>query len=151
MTTHANQHHTEQRKYTSKPLIQPTLQKISNKVLDSLLNAIQGQVIAFDADGYVHGANAAAKAHFGDDIYGMLAGDVIRCDFSKLPRGCGHTEFCDRCTFRTLLTLTVEENHAFSRITLPWRLEGKTHTAVVSTIPLKNLVLVHIHDVGPVI
>jgi hypothetical protein len=69
----------------------------------SFLNTIDAPVLAVDGEGRAISANRRAllalnKEH--DEIADRLGGEVIECEYSRLPEKCGKTVHCTGCQIR---------------------------------------------------
>jgi PAS domain-containing protein len=119
--------------------------------LDDFLNTLAGPVLVVDADGRLVGSNTVAAALVSSDVAslkGRLCGDVISCEYSTLPGGCGRTIHCTGCAIRRAFEHTaktgepVRDRPAFSYSRTPDGPVWKRFT--ISTERLGTVVLVRI-------
>jgi PAS domain-containing protein len=122
----------------------------SNKFLETL----KDPVIVVDEDGVVLNANRLAQnlLHKNlESIQGKRGGDIIECEYSRSPGGCGSTEYClTGCVIRRSVAHTYSTGEALERQTAYQMLftpTGMEETRfVISTEKLGNLVLLRIDE-----
>lgn len=89
------------------------LPKSTGELLDTVLDAMPGQVMVVDQDFRVYRLNARARKSMTlpqDQDLGVRGGDVLRCKhFSKDEGGCTGGEACQRCQLRKLLVDCLEQ------------------------------------------
>jgi hypothetical protein len=94
---------------------------LSNRTrIGSFLNTINTPVLVVDADVKVISANTPAllalkKEH--SEIEDKLGGEVIECEYSLLPEGCGKTIHCTGCQIRRSVNHTKATGEPLLRIT----------------------------------
>lgn len=121
------------------------------------LESIDAPLLAVDAGGRAITANTVALKTLGKgmpQVEGKLEGEVMECEYSRLPGGCGRTDHCLGCQIRRSVdhTRSTGESQvrtkAYMSIQAP---EGvKRYDYYVSTEKLdSDVVLLRIDDARP--
>lgn len=110
-------------------------------VVDDDVRAVDGNSIALDFIG---------KSK--EDIVGYHGGDLFECAYARLPGGCGRTEHCRGCAIRKTVGDTYLTGEP--KFDVPCYLQRHTPDGekwirfLISTVRLKNLVLIKVSEVG---
>lgn len=75
----------------------------SDAFSDFVLKALPLAVVITDVSCRIVKINATAQDFFGlsdAEAHSHLCGDVFKCINSRLPQGCGSTQYCPKCVFR---------------------------------------------------
>jgi len=84
--------------------------EFDSQPLHTFLDSVPDPVIAVDAEGRLLGATKAFADFVGTEtssLQGVLAGDALSCEYSRLPAGCGQTVHCAGCTVRRAYEQTM--------------------------------------------
>ncbi len=81
----------------------------SGMELGEYLERFDAPCMAIDSDGRVLAANKLAGDMIGEkaENIGGLLGEVMECQYSRLPGGCGKTTHCPTCTVRNTIEATI--------------------------------------------
>jgi PAS domain-containing protein len=123
---------------------------------DEFLETLDDPVIVVDDDGVVVNANTRAQNLLNKDldrIAGKRGGEIIECEHSRSPEGCGSTEYCQTgCVIRRSVTHTFSTGQALERQTATQTLftpSGVMESRfVISTEKVGNLVFLRIDEEG---
>ncbi len=123
--------------------------------LNEFLETLEGAVIMVDDDGVVLDANSLARKVVKKDqeaVRGKRAGDIIECQYSRSPGGCGSTEHCQTgCVIRRAFNHTFSTGEGVERRpasqTLFTPLGVKETQFVISTEKLGDVVMLRIDEV----
>jgi hypothetical protein len=69
------------------------------------------------------------------EMFGLLGGDVMECQYARLPAGCGETEHCPDCTIRNLVEKAVETDAEIIRQPAHLDQEGQRLHFLISVYP----------------
>jgi PAS domain-containing protein len=124
--------------------------------LSEFLETLDDPVIVVDDDGVVVNANTRAQNLLNRDrdrIAGKRGGDIIECEHSRSPGGCGSTEHCRTgCVIRRSVTHTFSTGEALQGQTayqMVFTSSGVNESRfVISTEKAGNLVLLRIDEGG---
>ncbi|MEN6611428.1 MAG: hypothetical protein ABFC24_11345 [Methanoregulaceae archaeon] len=86
--------------------------------LTKFLDFLEAPVFLVDSDVNVLAANSRALSYVGktkDRIQGKLCGDVLECINAFRPKGCGKTDLCPDCTFRSSVIETYSTGNPVTR------------------------------------
>jgi len=119
------------------------------------LETLEGPVIAVDGDGVVLDANSQAQKVLNKDlatVRGKRSGEIIECEYSRSPGGCGSTEHCQTgCVIRRAFTHTLSTGEGVNRETAFQSIfssSGVRETRfVISTEKLGDVVMLRIDEV----
>jgi len=78
--------------------------------LDEYLDEFEKPILIVNKEGRIAALNKNAAARLGrpqKKIVGLLGGEAIECNFSRLPEGCGKTVHCETCTLRQTIIETL--------------------------------------------
>jgi transcriptional regulator with PAS, ATPase and Fis domain len=122
--------------------------------LNEFLETLDDPVMMVDDDGVVLNANTRAQTLLNKDldlISGKRGGDIIECEHSRSPGGCGSTEYCQTgCVIRRSVTHTFSTGEALERQTahqMVFTPSGVVESRfVISTEKVVNLVLLRIDE-----
>jgi PAS domain-containing protein len=122
--------------------------------LAEFLETLDDPVIVVDDDGVVLNANRFAQDLLHKDldaVQGKRGGDIIECENSRSPGGCGSTEYCQTgCVIRRSVAYTFSTGEALERQTAYQMVitpSGVMETRfVISTEKVGELVLLRIDD-----
>lgn len=119
--------------------------------LGEYLDDVDGPVLVVDQDGRTVAANQAMADMLGKserDMFGLLGGEVMECQYARLPGGCGKTVRCKACTIRNAVNHTRETGE--SRIKIPANVDRSSGRIdlVISTEKIGEMVRVIIEE-GP--
>ncbi len=123
--------------------------------LDSSLERLAAPILVVDSDVTVIGANSQALAALAkplEEVTGQRGGDVIGCQWSHQPGGCGRQVCCRTCAIRR----TVSDTHStgVARKAVPAYTDVVTPAGprrlnlLISTEKLGDLVLLRIDELG---
>jgi hypothetical protein len=91
----------------------------SRTAIRTFLDTIDSPVLAIDGEGRAISANRLAllalKKEY-DEVAGRLGGEVIECEHSYLPEGCGKTVHCTGCQIRGSVNHTRATGEALLRV-----------------------------------
>jgi hypothetical protein len=76
-------------------------------------------------------------------------GNVVECEHSRLPQGCGKTVHCSGCVLRRTLEETNETGRAAFMIPATITTNGDEHLFYVSAVRTENRVFVKLDEVDP--
>ena len=96
------------------------------------LNTIDSPVLAVDGEGRIISANRLARLALGKEhsqIAERLGGEVIECQHSYLPEGCGKTIHCTGCQIRGSVNHTRATGEALQRV--------KAHQGIMTPTGIK--------------
>lgn len=78
--------------------------------LDEYLDEFDVAILIVNREGRIAALNKKAAARLEKDpksVVGLLPGEAVECDFSRLPEGCGNTVHCDTCMLRQTIMHTL--------------------------------------------
>ncbi len=112
--------------------------------LSEYLDRFPQPVIVVNGQSVVTAVNQAVVDMSGrsrEDLVGQLGGEVMECEYARLPEGCGQTEHCELCTIRnTIMTaLQTGEPQVHARVQLQ---KTDLMEMVISVYPYGNVVKV---------
>jgi len=118
--------------------------------MSEYLDRFDSPVIVFDGDVRVVGLNRAACDVLGKTAVaslGLLGGEVLECQFSRMPEGCGRTVHCKACTIRKSIQATLDTGRPEVRVPAYYD-KGEQHMdLLISTRMDGDVVRVEIHEV----
>ena len=112
--------------------------------LGEYLDSYDTPVAAVDADGRIIALNSKMTEIVGrvaDEAVGRQPGDIIECQFARLPKGCGRTVHCKACAIRRALNCTIETGDSCINIPASVNQGSKRAELFVSTEARKEYVL----------
>ena len=83
------------------------------------LDDIDLPAMAVDQDARVIAVNQRMAEMLGKndrEYFGLLGGEVMDCQFARLPEGCGKTVHCQTCTIRRTVTKAVDTGRPQLRV-----------------------------------
>lgn len=118
--------------------------------LGEYLDQFDSAVMAVDQDARIIGANLsmAKMLDMEDrDIFGLLGGEVLECQYAKLPEGCGNTVHCKTCTIRNAITHTLKTGESMRNI--PAFLDGaeNNNNMIISTVKEDDFVCITVKKI----
>ncbi len=125
--------------------------------LSSFLNTIDAPLLAVDEDVRTLAANGLALQALGKriaQVEGRRGGDVMECQYSRLPEGCGRTIHCSGCQIRRSVNYTRETGEPLLRVKAYMSIQTpqgiRNYDYFVSTERLDaGVVLLRIDDTRP--
>lgn len=121
--------------------------------LGEYLDAFDRPIVVVDAEGRVVAANQQLADLVGRsqrELSGLLGGEAMECQYSRLPGGCGRTVHCQTCTIRNAVSQTLETGEPLDRVPA-WldQQEGRVSLRI-STLLVQGVVRVTIEQAsGP--
>lgn len=82
------------------------------------LDDIDKPVIVVEEEGRVVAANQAMADMLDKsdrEMFGLLGGEAMECDYARLPEGCGQTVHCKTCTIRRAVNEVMETGKSVVR------------------------------------
>ncbi|HET6486932.1 MAG TPA: hypothetical protein VFH83_10965 [Spirochaetia bacterium] len=120
------------------------------------LESIEAPLLAVDGEGRAITANTVALKTLGKgmpQVGGRLPGEVMECEYSRLPGGCGKTVHCNGCQIRMSVDYTRSTGEARVRTRAYIRIQEsqgvKQYDYYVSTEKLDGVVLLRIDETRP--
>ena len=117
--------------------------------LSEYLNEIDAPVLIVNRDGRNVAINRRAKARLGrtdSEVTGLLGGEVMECDFARLPEGCGKTVHCETCTIRRTVMHTLESGQELKHQPVTLRRNGREINMTISTQKIDDMVRIVIEE-----
>ena len=105
--------------------------------LGRYLDLFEMPVIAVNRDSLVIAANQHMASMLGEpqrSVFGLLGGQVMECEYSKLPGGCGHTTHCPACTIRRTVMATMEDGQNRDNVSAVLQREDGAVVMSISTV-----------------
>jgi ferredoxin len=87
--------------------------------LGEYLDDIDLPAMAVDPDGRVIAANQRMAETLGKndrEYFGLLGGEVMECQYARLPEGCGKTVHCQTCAIRLTVTKVIDTGQPQLRV-----------------------------------
>lgn len=87
--------------------------------LGEFLDDCEQPVIVFSGECRVIAVNQKMADLLGmseRELFGLLGGEAMECEYSRLPGGCGCTVHCETCAIRNSVNHTVETGDALYRV-----------------------------------
>jgi len=125
-------------------------QKWAEQTLGELLDKFESPVLAVNSEARIVAANCAMAELLqkaSREIFGLLGGEAIECQFAQLPDRCGGTIHCKACVIRNTVMYTMKTGKAKKNV--PASLDGLTKNVdfVISTRKEENYILLEINEV----
>ena len=117
--------------------------------LGEYLDQFDRPVLVVGEKGRVIAANEPMASMLGQDarsIFGLLGGEAMECQYSRLPERCGNTVHCKTCTIRNTVQRALTTGEPQLRV--PAHLDQKTATVhfMISAYPRADHVIVVIDE-----
>lgn len=119
--------------------------------LNQYLDGFDCPVLIVNGEGRMVSANLLASQMLGKaepEIIGLLGGEAMECQFSRLSDGCGNTIHCETCTIRRIIMQTRTSGEAIKNAPVKLRKNGRLIDLIISTDYVEGLVKVIIHQKG---
>ena len=110
--------------------------------LGRYLDMFEMPVLAVNRDSLVIAANQHMANMLGEpqrSVFGLLGGQVMECEYSKLPGGCGHTTHCPACTIRRTVMATMEDGQGREKVSAVLQREDGPVVLSISTVLEKTI------------
>lgn len=87
--------------------------------LGEYLDQFDSPILAISSDNRIIAANQIMADRLGKsnrELQGLLGGDAMDCEFSRLPGGCGKTRHCSTCTIRNTINETFSSQRPMKQV-----------------------------------
>lgn len=87
--------------------------------LSEYLDTLEHPTLVVDPEGRVVAASREVALRFGHErreLPGLMQGEALACERSRLPGGCGKTVHCRECTIRRSVTAVAESGVPVQRV-----------------------------------
>ncbi len=103
--------------------------------LNGYLNRFPFPTVVVDERARVMALNQRMQEFLGapeEEVVGALAGDVMECQFARLPDGCGQTVHCVGCAFRLNVNTVHQTGETIVNMPAYFNRDGRRLNLVVS-------------------
>lgn len=120
--------------------------------LEQYLDLFDTPVVAVDTEGRVIAQNskmAQLVMKGNHEMIGRQPGDIMECQYARLPAGCGHTVHCEACAIRRAINHTAKTGAACKNMPASINQDSGKSDMSVSTEYRENYILVTISQRSP--
>lgn len=111
--------------------------------LNAYLDGFAVPVLIVNQDARIVALNQMAASRVGkseQEVFGLLAGEVIECQYARLPGGCGKTVHCETCTLRIVINQTVKTRKTVKHAPIKVRQKDREINMMISVDHIDGLV-----------
>ncbi|RJO65776.1 MAG: hypothetical protein C4523_15395 [Myxococcales bacterium] len=108
----------------------------SGQKLSEYLDTFDVPVVAVNPDGRLIAANRRMAKLLGKtprEMFGLLGGEAMECQYARLPGGCGRTSHCYACTVRQTVMATMQSGEPGVRVPAYLNQEDQRLRLLIST------------------
>ena len=125
--------------------------QVNGLSLDKYLDKFEAPVLIVDKDNRIVAANKMVETMTGRshrDVFGLLGGEVMECEYARLPEGCGKTAHCVACTIRINVMAAMESGEPQMHVPVKLLQEDIEIEMVISTEKIGSLVRIVIESLN---
>lgn len=118
--------------------------------LGEYLDGFEAPVVVINAEGRVVAASQIMADLMGKsrrEMFGLLGGEALECQYSRLPEGCGGTVHCKTCVIRNTVSATLATGEPQTRVPAYLNRKNAPTRILISTKKSAGVVVVIIEDV----
>lgn len=118
--------------------------------LGEYLDCFEQPVLVIEEGGRIIAANQAMSTLLGKDdrsLFGLLGGEAMECQYSRLPGGCGSTIHCQTCTIRDTVMQSLATGEPLEQVPASLDRTNSTISYLISAYPRASYVEVIIVQV----
>ena len=111
--------------------------------LNEYLDDFDLPVLIVNGDGRMIASNSLAGDMLGkteSEIFGLLGGEAMECDFARLKEGCGGSVHCETCTIRNTVMQTMATGQTIKNARVKLRQAGRETEMIISAYFLDGIV-----------
>lgn len=119
------------------------MKQIKGLPIEKYLENFLFPVLIVNADGRIIASNLAAEKMTGktsDEISGFLGGEVMECQYARLPEGCGNTVHCESCTIRRAIMSVMENGQSQDHKNVKLKQDDKEIKMIISVKKIDDVV-----------
>lgn len=108
-------------------------------------------ILIVDRQGRVAASNRRAQEALGRserEMTGLLGGEVMECEFARLPGGCGGTEHCLACSIRKTVEETFNTGESVLRKKTYLNRSDRRYELVISTCRVNGFVRIIVEEMN---
>ncbi len=120
--------------------------------LSDYLDQFEKPVLAVTKERRAIGINQSMADMLGkkrEDIRGLLGGEVMECQYARLPEGCGDSVHCRDCTIRNTVLKSAATGRNYKNVKAYLQRDDARYAVEVSTLSQDTHIVVVIDSVAP--
>ena len=127
------------------------MNQISGLSLDEYLGEFEVPILMVDQHSRIIASNKMAEAWTGksnEEAFGLLGGEVMECQYARLPEGCGETVHCVACSIRRTVMATMESGKTQMLVPVKLMQNDQEIAMTISTEKICAFVRIKIEKAG---